>query len=148
MPFANYADRQAYDAHRRSQPKERELRKIRMLALSIIFKIRCVVYKGGKCQKCGYEKCHTALDFHHRDNKEKEFGINIMRGKSWAIVTAELDKCDLLCANCHREQHFDPNPIKRSMNYIINRNSKYMGDKIMVDYTDIIEYIIKTGLLN
>jgi len=67
-------------------------------------KIKYVEYKGGKCQLCGYSKCIAALDFHHINPKEKEFSITTYR-KSWDIVRPELDKCNLLCANCHREIH-------------------------------------------
>ena len=63
-----------------------------------------VHYKGGKCQLCGYGKYHGALDLHHLDPKTKEFAIGY-KGytRSWAKVKAELDKCILVCANCHRE---------------------------------------------
>lgn len=55
---------------------------------------------------CGFSKCVQALDFHHREPKTKEFGLSI-RGltRSWDKIKLELDKCDLLCANCHRELH-------------------------------------------
>lgn len=61
-------------------------------------------YKGGKCQACGYSKCKGALELHHIDPKTKLFGIG-EKGytRSWAKVQLELDKCILLCANCHRE---------------------------------------------
>ncbi len=61
-------------------------------------------YKGGKCQICGYSKCSAALELHHINAKEKSFGIG-EKGytRSWEKVKAELDKCVLLCANCHRE---------------------------------------------
>jgi hypothetical protein len=67
---------------------------------------RAIEYLGGKCQRCGYAECPEALDFHHRDAARKDFGIS-SRGytRSWDRVRAELDKCDLLCANCHREIH-------------------------------------------
>lgn len=47
-----------------------------------------------------------ALEFHHRDLTQKDFGIS-SRGytRSWNVVKQELDKCDILCANCHREVH-------------------------------------------
>jgi predicted HNH restriction endonuclease len=63
-------------------------------------------YKGGKCEICGYNKCVQALDFHHLDKSQKSFGISA-KGytRSWKTVQAELDKCILLCANCHREVH-------------------------------------------
>lgn len=65
-----------------------------------------VAYLGGKCIKCGYDKCIWALDFHHRDMEEKEFGISKYQNLSWDKIKKELDKCDLLCANCHREKHY------------------------------------------
>jgi hypothetical protein len=63
-------------------------------------------YKGGCCQKCGYNKCIDALEFHHADSDGKDFSIS-EKGytRSWAKVQEELDKCILLCANCHREIH-------------------------------------------
>lgn len=69
-------------------------------------KEKAILYKGGKCEKCGYNKCNAALDFHHLDPKEKDFALSskgITRG--WERVKNELDKCVLLCANCHREIH-------------------------------------------
>lgn len=63
-----------------------------------------VSYKGGKCQVCGYGKYPGALDLHHIDPSTKEFGIGD-KGytRSWEKVRKELDKCILVCANCHRE---------------------------------------------
>ena len=64
-----------------------------------------VSYKGGKCERCGYDKNIGALDFHHLDPKQKEFEISKVRHKSIEDIKEELDKCILLCANCHREEH-------------------------------------------
>lgn len=63
-------------------------------------------YKGGKCEICGYSRCERALSFHHRDPKKKSFGISD-RGLtySWQRIKNEIDKCVLLCANCHMELH-------------------------------------------
>jgi 5-methylcytosine-specific restriction endonuclease McrA len=68
-------------------------------------KAKAVEYKGGKCQKCGYNKCVSALDFHHIDPTEKDFTISSNSGK-WENIKKELDKCELLCKNCHAELHF------------------------------------------
>ena len=65
-----------------------------------------IEYLGGKCYICGYNKCNSALEFHHRDREKKDFGIaNSGWSKSFDKIKPELDKCDLLCANCHREVH-------------------------------------------
>lgn len=59
--------------------------------------------KGGKCQICGYNRYQGALDLHHVNGK-KEFGIGD-KGytRSWKKIRAEIEKCILVCANCHRE---------------------------------------------
>ena len=63
-------------------------------------------YKGGKCAVCGYDKCQRALSFHHVNPKEKDFDLS-SRGltRSWERIKKEIDKCVLLCANCHMELH-------------------------------------------
>lgn len=65
-----------------------------------------IAYKGGKCCLCGYSKCKSALDFHHINDNDKSFGLSV-RGltRSWGRTKQELDKCVLVCANCHREIH-------------------------------------------
>jgi 5-methylcytosine-specific restriction endonuclease McrA len=70
-------------------------RKIKALAIE---------YKGGCCQVCSYSKYQGSLDLHHLNPKEKDFALGD-KGytRSWEKVKQELDKCILLCANCHRE---------------------------------------------
>lgn len=58
---------------------------------------------GGRCYKCGYDRCPNAMEFHHVDPEEKDFAISTRL--SWEAVTKELARCVLLCANCHREVH-------------------------------------------
>ena len=66
----------------------------------------CVEYKGGKCVLCGYNKYIGALEFHHIDSSLKDFTIsNTFKTKINDVIKAELDKCHLLCSNCHREEH-------------------------------------------
>lgn len=67
---------------------------------------KAILDRGGKCITCGYDRCQAALDFHHIDPTQKEFGISkdgITR--SWEKIQKELDKCVLVCSNCHREIH-------------------------------------------
>ena len=55
---------------------------------------------------CGYDRCVEALEFHHLDSSRKDFGISGQGyTRSWRRIREELDKCVLLCANCHREVH-------------------------------------------
>lgn len=68
-------------------------------------KVKSVERKGGKCQICGYADCITALEFHHIFPKKKKFSISKSKSKSWRQIAHEVDKCLLLCANCHREIH-------------------------------------------
>ena len=68
-------------------------------------KEKLVAYKGGKCEVCGYDKCITALEFHHLDPTEKEFGIGGKNVLSFEKCKKEVDKCILVCANCHRMIH-------------------------------------------
>jgi 5-methylcytosine-specific restriction endonuclease McrA len=69
-------------------------------------KLKAIAYLGGVCQKCGYKKLPHALEFHHRDPSKKEFSLGLPHTRSWEKMKAEIDKCDLLCANCHREAEF------------------------------------------
>ncbi len=68
-------------------------------------KQKCLQYKGGKCENCGYNKSNRALTFHHLDPSEKEFSISGKHCRKWEVIRKELDKCKLLCANCHAEEH-------------------------------------------
>jgi predicted transcriptional regulator len=63
-------------------------------------------YKGGSCQRCGYNKCDGALEFHHLDPSKKDFSISSSGNtRGWELIKKELDKCIMVCANCHREIH-------------------------------------------
>lgn len=70
-----------------------------------LMKLKAVEYKGGKCECCGYSKCVQALEFHHLNPNEKDFAIAI-KTLPWEETKKELDKCIMVCANCHREIHY------------------------------------------
>lgn len=58
------------------------------------------------CSVCGYNKCASALDFHHKgDDKEFTVARGYNNNMNFEKVKKEMDKCDILCANCHRELH-------------------------------------------
>ena len=65
-----------------------------------------VEYKGGSCNRCGYNKSYSALEFHHLDPSQKDFTLSHLKhSKINDKIKKELDKCILVCANCHREIH-------------------------------------------
>jgi hypothetical protein len=67
-------------------------------------KLKGIEYKGEKCQCCGYSKYQGALEYHHLDPSKKDFNVSRVT-RSWDNIKAELDKCILVCSNCHREIH-------------------------------------------
>ena len=79
---------------------------IQVVEITQKLKQEMVDYKGGCCQKCGYDKYIGALDFHHINPSEKDFTIAHLRQYKFDdIIKSELDKCLLVCSNCHREIH-------------------------------------------
>lgn len=73
-------------------------------------------FKGDHgCLKCG-EMDHRCLQFHHRDPKTKIRTISAFYGGTWGIdvIQAEIEKCDVLCANCHIKYHRDEDAKRRA----------------------------------
>lgn len=99
QPLGNDPSSDATRKKRRSDSWYRYLKKRRLDR-----KRRLVEARGGRCEDCGYEVSIAALEFHHRDSKTKEFGVGNFNG-SWKRLASEAEKCDLLCANCHRRRH-------------------------------------------
>ena len=74
-------------------------------------KIDSLIYKGGmKCMRCGFsEPIPDCYAFHHRDPSQKDPNYSKMKTQcwSWERTKAELDKCDVLCHNCHSIVHYN-----------------------------------------
>lgn len=101
------------------------------------------------CQMCGYNKCISALDFHHNNRDEKEFNISrIVINKTYKtvsdieqVVLDEMDKCRVLCANCHYSFHHDKDmfndyypEILEKKNNIIELSKPYNKQEIYKMY--------------
>lgn len=70
-------------------------------------KIDLVNLAGGKCQRCGYDKNYSALQFHHINPTDKDgsLDVRLLSTNSWEWCLNEFKKCQLLCSNCHAEHH-------------------------------------------
>lgn len=68
-------------------------------------KLKAIEYKGGVCQDCGGTFPPFVYDFHHLDGDTKSDNPSYILRQSWEKAKLELDKCVLLCANCHRGRH-------------------------------------------
>lgn len=95
------ADKRLYD----NSPARRE--KIRERAKQDALKAKAFVkeYKQAhQCCKCGEDRWYL-LDFHHINNNKE---IELSKVRSWSIpkIQQEMAKCILLCANCHRDFHW------------------------------------------
>ena len=72
--------------------------------------------KDVPCMDCGQRFPHYCMDYHHRDEETKDERLKtsrvgmVERMKTWKHerIDAEIDKCDILCACCHRKRHFEP----------------------------------------
>ncbi len=72
----------------------------------IVRKMAFIDQLGGKCADCGYDDNLASLNFHHVDaDKEYKLDLRSLGNRSLKAVTAEIEKCELLCANCHMERH-------------------------------------------
>lgn len=109
-------------------------------------KLLALAYKGNRCQCCGYNKCVSALEFHHINPEQKDFAIG-SRGytRSWNKVKTELDKCVLVCSNCHREIHSNllecPTEIIKDDNAVNNLIYKFKDNSIISQYNKISDNI-------
>lgn len=95
------------------------------------FKKNAVNYRGGSCSKCGYNKNVAVLDFHHLDSSQKEIQPSRLVSKSWEYAKKELDKCVVLCTNCHREEHHRLDTNKKLSNDFANNLTTSLSDKIL-----------------
>jgi len=90
-------------------------------------KLQLIEFLGGCCKNCSYSKNISALEFHHRDPnaKEGQLDLRTLSNRSMDYIMTEVDKCDLLCSNCHRELH---NPEMELL--IIKNTVELLDDKV------------------
>lgn len=100
MPFKNKADQQAYVKELLADSEYRESRRVwqRNRRNKKKEQLRDIKSRKG-CKDCGI-KDWRVLDFDHLGNKA--FGIADRPDLSWKVILAEVEKCEVRCANCHR----------------------------------------------
>lgn len=112
----------------------------------IRLKERATYVLGDKCACCGYNKCIQALEFHHLDPKQKDFNFGTNTNRSWEATRSEIQKCILVCANCHREIHYgliDNSLLKSSYN---EERAKEIDNLVEQVKTHKIYYCIDCGV--
>lgn len=86
-----------------------------------------IISRGGKCECCGYNKNIAALEFHHKNPEEKEFQIDSRKfaNSKIEVLKQELDKCMIVCSNCHKELHHPDLTLENvsTLSQISNRKS-------------------------
>ena len=85
-------------------------------------KLALIEYKGGRGIKCGWVGDVSVLEFHHIDPLKKDFTLSA-GVKSWKKMKEEVDKCVLLCSNCHRIEHSN-----NYWNNLVKYALKYKGE--------------------
>jgi hypothetical protein len=74
-----------------------------------------------ECKKCGETRFYT-LDFHHKDAKTKDFTIGRFKKGALQTIQKEIDKCVVLCANCHREFHYLMSEVQITLDEYLNNS--------------------------
>lgn len=110
--FDNDEERQAYkkawmkEYRQRNKIKLGLVSKLKQQKTRLANKQKAIAYLGGCCKHCGLVTNHLSVyDFHHVNKEEKESDPGSLLHYSWSRIQKELDKCILLCANCHRIEH-------------------------------------------
>ena len=71
-------------------------------------KIKMIQYKGGKCVDCKLkleDSHYNVFDFHHLNPDTKDSNFKKIKYQKWEYIKKEINKCVLLCSNCHRLRH-------------------------------------------
>ena len=99
--------------YNKTHPEERKAQKKidaeRAKARYYLRRIKFLELKGGKCVYCGYSRNQRALSFHHLHSKD--YDVSAMMSLREDAILKELEKCVILCLNCHKEVHF-PHGLK------------------------------------
>lgn len=91
-------------------------------------KMKAINHLGGKCKNCS-ESNFLKLSFHHINPSEKEEKVSEIFGNRWSFIEKEINKCILLCHNCHVEEHF-----KDKIKYQLNNTRASKNKEILLKF--------------
>lgn len=104
------------------------------------------------CEKCGYDKCNSSLCFHHINPKEKEFVISEnINGELYFVsdiklhIINELNKCKVLCSNCHQDEHFENEKFELYKNEIYEKAKNIKEQKLPFNKQEVLK-MYKSGM--
>jgi hypothetical protein len=117
------ANQRARDNHHANKGARNQKRQVLYRATIPQRKIKAVAYKGGACQNCGGVFLPCQYDFHHLDPSTKDYNPSQAMNQSEEVMYRELDKCMLVCANCHRLAHYAPDIFILGKEVTINDNA-------------------------
>jgi DNA invertase Pin-like site-specific DNA recombinase len=111
-------------------------------------KLYFILKKGGKCERCGLEleKEPYLADFHHKDEKLKEYHPTDILSNSLSKAEKELDKCELVCAICHRRIHYNIERLNKYRELIyekINDESFFTEKRDLINDKEIVDGVIE-----
>lgn len=135
---------------------EKEIKKCRLLCYNCHFEIHFndnrntirknitkktfLEYKGlNGCEKCGYNKCMGSLDFHHPYSNEKDFQLSNISAIYNSVydlkdkIENELDKCVVVCKNCHAELHYNDNFYNDNFSKILEKSLNHREIQSKID---------------
>jgi DNA-binding transcriptional regulator YiaG len=111
-------------------------------------KVFLINLRGGKCEKCPYDKNIASLEFHHLNPNEKDDSLDMrhLSNRTMKWILEEFEKCIVLCANCHREEHhpdLESNIVSKRLSEFkfksfeqkTNNKPKCLDCKIEINYT-------------
>ena len=110
-----------------------------------LYKNKLLEAKGvSGCLRCGYNDCLTSLDFHHRNKNEKAFTIGFVCRKHGFMVSLEnmireIEKCDVICRNCHSIDQVDLDKFNRLKTIIYDKIEDYKEPPACVNEKNVID---------
>ena len=100
-----YEANEEYVRALRATPEWKAARKAKRQELKREKKRKAIDMLGGMCARCQGKFPLCCYDFHHKEGEDKNDLVGYLLNKPWSLVEAEIQKCEVLCANCHRIIH-------------------------------------------